>query len=140
MAKKPILTEEEPISLINLDPVAAARSIDAVVSQKTDEYDFLSEKITIQFYNIENPGKSQYFCFGPVTDPERITLAHGEQADLTRGAVRFIESRQTPMYDYEREAGDATNNKKKKVKKVLVGWKPRFQCREIRVAKRKAAV
>jgi hypothetical protein len=137
MAKKPVLTEEDPVSLINMDPATAARSIDAAVSQKTDEYDFLTEKATIQFYNIEQPGRSQSFCFGTCNNPERITLDHGEIRELSRAAIRFIESRQTPIYEYQKEGGDATTNKRATIKKKIVGWKPRFQCREVRVPKQK---
>lgn len=137
MAKKPILTEEEPVSLISMDPATAARSIDEAVSQKTDEYDFLSEKITIQFYNVEQPGRGQTFIYGPSNAPEKVELAHGEIKELPRSAVRFIESRQTPLYEYQKEGGDATMGKKATLKKVLIGWKPRFQCREVRVPKRK---
>ena len=135
MAKKPILTEDAPVSLISLDPAAAARSIATTVSQKSGEKDFLDEIITIQFYNLEQPGKSeQTFITGPVGRPEKVTLAHGEIRDLSRAWVRFIESRQEPIYSYEEYAGDAAKGKKAKRKKVLIGWKPRFQCREVRRA------
>jgi len=137
MAKKPILTEEEPVSLISMDPATAARSIDAAVSQKTDEYDFLSEKATIQFYNIEQVGRSAHFTFGPCNAPEQIDIDHGEIRELTRAAIRFIESRQTPIYEYQKEGGDATSGRKATIKKQIVGWKPRYQCREVRVPKRK---
>ena len=137
MAKKPILTAEEPSSLISMDPLAAARSIDVLVSQNTDEFDFLSEKVMIQFYNLEQPGNSAHFVYGPANAPTRIDIDHGEQRELTRGEIRYIESRQTPIKEYERDSGDARGPKKKR-KAIVVGWKSRFQCREIRAPKRKA--
>ena len=137
MGKKPILTEDEPISLINMDPAAAARSIDAAVSMKNDEFDYLSEKIMIQFYNIEQPGRKGYFRYGPCNNTVEIDIEHGELRELSRAAVRFIESRQGPIYEYKTFAGDATMGKKPKTEKHLIGWKPRYQCREVRVPKRK---
>lgn len=138
MAKKPILTEDQPVSLINLDPVAAARSVDAVISQKTDEFDFLSEKIMVQFYNIEQSGRKGYFVYGPSNNPTKIEIAHGEARELTRADVRYIESRQTPIYEYAEEIGNATLGTKTRRVKKLIGWRPRFQCREIRMPKTKA--
>lgn len=139
MAKKPILTEEEPVSLINMDPAQAARSIDAAISKKSDEFDFLSEIATIQFYNIEQPGRDAYFCYGDCRNPERINISHGEIRELSRAAIRFIESRQIPIYEYRKEAGNASTNQKAKMVKTIIGWKPRYQCREVRSAKRKIA-
>ncbi len=125
MAKKtPILTANEPQSLINLDPVAATRSIDTLISEKNDEKDWLEEKITIQFYNIEHPGSKATFGWGPCTDPTMLTIEHGEVIELTRGAVRHIESRQTPIKEYKPDGSGKT-------KKVLIGYKPRFQCRQV---------
>lgn len=136
MAKKPILTAEEPMSLISMDPLAAARSIDALVSQNTDEFDFLSEKVWIQFYNLEQPGNPGHFVYGPANNPTRIDIDHGEQRELTRGEIRYIESRQTPIKEYERDAGSTTGARKNR-KAIIVGWKPRFQCRTISMTKRK---
>lgn len=126
MKKRPALIEETPTSLINLDPAAAARSIAAAVSEKNDEKDWLDEKVMIQFYNIEEPGNEGFFCYGPVTGPTRMTLQHGEIRELTRAEVRFIESRQTPIYDYKQDA------RGKRVS-TLVGWKPRYQCRSVNI-------
>lgn len=136
MSKKPILTAEEPASLINMDPCCAARSIADAVSQATDEYDFLSEKVSVQFYNIEQPGNGAHFVYGSVSCPTKIDLEHGEISELTRGEIRYIESRQTPIYEYQKDMGNVQRGKKAKVTKHLIGWKPRFQCREVRVAKR----
>lgn len=140
MAKKPAIIEEAPQSLINLDPCSAARSIAAAVSDANGETDWLNEKITIQFFNIEQPGKTdQHFVTGPVGNPDRVCLAHQEITELTRAWVRFIESRQSPIWDYEEDAGDATKGKRRRRVKKLVGYKPRFQCREVRrVAKQGA--
>lgn len=124
--KKPSVIDPSPVSLINLDPAAAARSIDAVVAMANDEKDWLEEKVTIQFYNIEEPGGEGFFCFGKCTDPKRITLQHGEITELTRGDIRFIESRQTPIYTYK-------ENGLGKKTKTLTGWKPRYQCRQVNV-------
>jgi hypothetical protein len=125
MAKRtPAIIEPAPMSLISLDPAAAARSIATVVAEANDEKDWLEEKVTIQFYNIEEPGASGFFCFGQCTCPKTIELDHGEIAELNRGDVRYIESRQTPIYAYK-------PNGEGKMKKALTGWRPRFQCRQI---------
>jgi len=140
MAKKPIMTEEEPISLISLDPASATVSVDRINAEKADEADFLSEKVMIQFYNIESPGKSQYFCHGPCNDPDfKDTIQHGEFRELTRATIRFIESRQEPIQEYQKTPGDVATGKKPKTKAVLIGWKPRFQCREVRNPKKKVS-
>jgi len=125
MAKKtPLQSEAEPVSLINLDPAAAARSIDLAVAQANDEADWLSERVMIQFYNIEEPGSPGFFCFGKCDDPKTIEINHGEIRELTRGDVRFIESRQKPIYVYKPDGSG-------KQRKALAGWKPRFQCRQV---------
>jgi len=122
--RSPQSTEPTPVSLINLDPLAAARSIDAVVSEKNDEKDWLEERVQIQFYNLEEPGTEAFFCYGRCECPDKLTLQHGEVKELTRGQIRYIESRQTPIYEYK---GDGTG----KMKKKLMGYKPRFQCRQV---------
>lgn len=130
MAKRaPLITETGPVSLINLDPAAAARSIDAVVAEANGEKDWLEEKGSYQFYNLEEPGTSAFFCFGKCTDPTKLELNHGEVKEMTRGTVRFIESRQTPIYDWVPDGNG-------KMKKTLTGWKPRFQCRQVNARSR----
>ena len=125
MAKRtPSMSEAAPVSLINLDPAAAARSISAAVAMANDEKDWLDEKVTIQFYNIEEPGADGFFVYGLCTDPQKIELKHGEIAELTRAAIRYIETRQTPIYAYKPDGQG-------KMRKTLTGWKPRFQCRQI---------
>lgn len=125
MAKKvPSSLTPNPVSLINLDPAAATRSIAEIVAQANDEHDWLSEKVTVQFYNIEEPGHEAFFCYGICTDPKSFTLQHGEVIELTRGDVRFIESRQVPIYAYKANGAG-------KMVKTLTGWKPRFQCRQV---------
>ena len=125
MAKRQAaVTQPNPTSLISLDPAAAARSISAVVAQANGEHEWLSETVTIQFYNIEEPGASGFFCYGGCRSPKTIELDHGEIRELTRGDVRYIESRQTPMYEYK-----ALGNGKRV--KTNTGWRPRFQCRQI---------
>lgn len=118
------MSDPAPVSLINLDPAAAARSIAAVVAEANDEKDWLSERVTIQFYNIEEPGADGFFMYGACTDPKKIELKHGEIAELTRGDIRYIESRQTPIYAYKPDGHG-------KMRKTLMGWKPRFQCRQV---------
>lgn len=132
--KTPLLSEPEAVSLINLDPAAAARSIDRIVAEANDEKDWLEEKIWVEFYNVEEPGHSQYFCYGRCDDPQSLTLEHGERKELTRGQIRFIESRQTPIYEYRQQGFH--KNGLPKMKKQLVGWKPRFQCRQINERRR----
>lgn len=118
------MSESAPVSLINLDPAAAARSIAAVVAEASGEKDWLDEKVTVQFYNIEEPGSDGFFVYGLCTCPKKIELNHGEIAELTRADVRYIESRQTPMYAYKPDGHG-------KMRKTLMGWKPRFQCRQV---------
>lgn len=126
MAQKraPAVIEPSPVSLISLDPAAAARSIATVVAAANDEQDWLEEKVTIQFYNIEEPGAPGFFCYGLCTDPKTIELQHGEITELNRGDVRYIESRQTPIYAY-------VPNGTGKMKKAITGWRPRYQCRQM---------
>ena len=116
--------EPTPVSLINLDPIAAARSIDAAVAMKNDEKDWLDERVSVQFYNIEEPGTDAFFCYGPCECPKSFTLSHGEVKELNRADIRYIESRQTPIYAYKPDGSG-------KMKKKLMGWKPRFQCRQV---------
>lgn len=122
--KTPSLSEQTPISLINLDPAAALRSIDEMVAQANGEAEWLSEKVVIQFYNIEEPGQDAFFCFGGCLSPKSFTLKHGEVTTLSRGDVRYIESRQIAMWEYKRDGSG-------KVRKERMGWKPRFQCRTV---------
>lgn len=127
--KTPTMNDPKPISLISLDPAAAARSIDAAIAMKNDEKDFLDEKVWVQFYNLEQEGNPGYFKWGKITDPTVLELEHGEIKELTRAAIRFIESRQTPEYAYRQQGFH--KNGLPKMKKELVGWKPRYQCRSV---------
>ncbi len=125
MAKRQAaITQPSPTSLISLDPAAAARSIAAVVAQANGEHEWLSETVNIQFYNIEEPGAPGFFCYGGCRNPKTIELDHGEIRELTRGDVRYIESRQTPMWEYK-QMGNGKRTKS------LMGWRPRYQCRQI---------
>lgn len=123
-SKKPTMSQLPEQKLENMNAAEASRSIHPTISQATNEYDYLSEKVKIQFFNLEQPGNKQLFMCGPVTSPDRFELQHGEIRDLTRAQIRFIETRQVPQYAYR---ADGTG----KIRKTLVGYSPRFQCRPI---------
>lgn len=111
-------------NLLHMNCIEGARSIHPKISQATNEYDYLQEKVRIQFFNLDQPGNDQLFMCGPCTDPDSFTLEHGKIYDLSRAHVRFVETRQQPQYAYK----PLPNGK---LQKQLVGYSPRFQCRPV---------
>ena len=111
-------------NLLNMNSIEGARSIHPKISQATNEYDYLCEKVKIQFFNLDQPGNSQHFMCGLCTDPDDFTLEHGQVYDLTRAHVRFVETRQTPIYAYKKLPDG-------RLQKTLTGYQPRFQCRPV---------
>ena len=84
------------------------------------------EKICeFEFYNIEEPGLSLQFSYGPTTKPTKYKMWHGQKYKVPRKVAEHIETRQTPMWGY-RPNGEG------KMIKALIGWKSRFQMREVR--------
>lgn len=123
--REPAKTDHIPVlSDTKMDPVQGARSLHPKISQASNEFDWLSEKITIEFYNIEQPGCEQFFCYGDTSNPKSFTLQHGQIYELTRADVRFIETRQIPQYAYKPDGSG-------KMRKERIGYSPRFQCRPV---------
>lgn len=85
----------------------------------------LKEIRTYEFYNIEEPGLSVKFVYGPTTNPKRYSFMHGQRVQTTVEVAEHVESRQTPIWKWRPDG-------KGSLIKELTGWKPRFQMREVR--------
>ncbi len=88
--------------------------------------DWRQEKCTFEFYNLEEPGLLLKFPYGPTNKIEKFTFFHGEKYNIRREIAQHVESRQTPIWGYRPDGMG-------RLEKILTGWKPRFQMREIRV-------
>ena len=92
--------------------------------EKEKRKEWLQEEITIEFYNLEEPGVPLRFSYGSTKRPENFTLLHGGKYKLRREIIEHLESCQIPMWGYK---PDGTGRMIKDVK----GFKSRFQCRQV---------
>lgn len=92
--------------------------------KKEREKEWLEEKITFEFFNLEEPGVLVKFSFGPTNNIKKYTMMHGGKYNHPRKVLRHLESRQTPMWGYKPDGNGA-------MAKSLQGYKSRFQCRQI---------
>ena len=92
--------------------------------KKERQKDWLEEKITFEFFNLEEPGVPVKFAFGPTNDTKTYTLLHGGKYTYPRKLLQHIESRQTKMWGYK-------PNGHGQMEKNIEGYKSRFQCRQI---------
>ncbi len=84
-----------------------------------------NEERLFEFYNLEDPGLMIKFPYGTTKKIEKFTFLHGNKYKLRREIADHVESRQTPIWGYRPDGSG-------KLEKVLKGWKPRFQMREVR--------
>lgn len=82
------------------------------------------EKRKYEFYNLEEPGSNVKFSYGSTNAPKRYELWHGGKYTLPTEVAKHVEAAQTPMWAYRPDG-------KGSMVKELVGWKPRFQMREV---------
>lgn len=92
------------------------------VSEK--ERKWLEEEVEIEFYNLEEPGMMNKFPYGTTKNFKKYTLLHGGRYKLPRKVIKHLESRQTPIWKWMPDGTGAMG-------KQLIGYKPRFQCRQI---------
>jgi hypothetical protein len=107
----------------------ATKTVDQVLEEKDkadfhEKKDIANEKVLVEFYNIEEPGVPLKFAFGPTKRAEKYTLMHGGKYELPRKVIEHLESRQSPIYDYQPDGAG-------RMRKVLNGYKSRFQCRQV---------
>lgn len=96
-----------------------------VMKDKEDRRkEWLNEVITVEFYNLEEPGVPVKFVYGDTKNPENHYLMHGGKYHLPRRVVQHVESRQTPIWGYKPDGHG-------RMQKNLEGYKSRFQCRQI---------
>ncbi len=92
--------------------------------KKDRRKEWLNEEVSVEFFNLEEPGVPLKFSYGSTRNPETFTLLHGGKYKLRREIVQHIESRQTPIWSY-RPDGKGIMQKK------LESYKSRFQCRQV---------
>lgn len=88
------------------------------------EEKFLREICEFEFMNIEEPGLSHKFPYGDAKNSHTFTMFHGGKYKFPRFLAQWIESRNTPIWDW-RPNGEGGMEKK------LIGHKPRFQMRQV---------
>lgn len=111
MSKKTTPTKDERLDLLD----AKSKSNEEFVAPKVKTY---------EFYNLEEPGLSIKFPYGPSTNIKKYHLFHGGKHDLPEEVVRHVESCQTPMWAYRPDGNG-------QMVKQLTGWKSRFQLRQV---------
>jgi len=92
--------------------------------KKDRQKDWLKEKITFEFFNLEEPGVPVKFTFGPTNNTATYTMLHGGKYTYSRDVIQHLESRQVPIWGYQPN-GDG------RMEKSLKGYKSRFQCRQL---------
>lgn len=95
---------------------------DQPTSEKEEKW--LKEIHTYEFYNLEEPGLNQKFCYGSTKNHATFEFFHGGKYDLPRHVARYLDSRATPMYTYK-------PNGHGQMEKTPTGVKPRFQMRQV---------
>ena len=85
---------------------------------------FLREVCEFEFMNIEEAGLSHRFPYGNAKRNHNFTLFHGGKYTLPRFIAQWIESRNTPIWDW-RPNGEGGMTKK------LIGNNSRFQMRQV---------
>lgn len=100
---------------------------DELAQKQNDEKlkEELSDERTYEFMNTEEPGLMVKFSYGSTANPKRYSFMHGGRYSIPREVAEHVESRQTPIWGYR---PDGTGQ----MAKQLLGWKPRFQMREVR--------
>ena len=93
-------------------------------SSNQKEQDWLDEEINVEFYNLDEPGLMITFPYGTTKNFKNYTLMHGGKYKLPRKVVNHLESRQTPMWKW---AANGLGG----LEKSCVGYKSRFQCRQV---------
>lgn len=93
-----------------------------IMSEK--EKNWLDEMVEIEFYNLEEPGLLNKFPFGTTNEFKVYNLMHGGKYTLPRKVIKHIESRQTPIWKFMPDGFG-------KMAKQRMGYKPRFQCRQV---------
>lgn len=88
------------------------------------EENYLREICNYEFMNLEEPGLRHKFSYGTVKNKQTFTLFHGGKYALPRFIARHIESCAKPNWKYRPDGMGS-------MQKVLEGWIPRFQMREV---------
>lgn len=89
------------------------------------EKQWLDEEIEVEFNNLEEAGMMVKFPFGTTKNFKNYTLIPGGKYRLPRRVVKHLEENcRTPMYKWQPDG-------KGIMAKTLVGYKSRFQCRQV---------
>lgn len=85
----------------------------------------LENKKWYEFYNLEEPGLAVKFAYGTTRNPQRYNFWHGHKYEVTEEVAQHVEKSQTPIWEWRPDG-------KGSMAKQLIGWKPRYQMREVR--------
>lgn len=86
------------------------------------EQEWLNEEVEFEFFNIEEPGSSLTFSYGPANNIKTYTLRHGDRYKYARRLINHVESK-GPSNWVSRPDGRGGNMI------VREGNFPRFQCK-----------
>lgn len=88
------------------------------------EQAFLDEEVEFEFYNIEEPGVSHEFDYGPSNNIKHYVLHHGQRYRYPRKIVNHIETKGPSQWEM-------TPDGQGRMQKRKIGMSPRFQCRVV---------
>lgn len=108
---KKVLTEDEVLEREDRHEFEEKRSSDL-------------EEIEVEFFNLEHQGLAQPFCMKEKGFEFKKTLLHGGKYKLPRKVIRWIESRQTPIYKWNLSGNG-------QMQKQLTGYTQRFSCKQV---------
>lgn len=111
------------MAVIQPSSLKAENFLDKKESKKGSEE--LQEEKYYEFYNLEEPGVALRFVYGSSKNPKKYTFFHGQKQKVSEEIANHVENCQTPIWKW-RPGGDGIIGKK------LLGWKPRFQMREVK--------
>lgn len=104
-------------------------SIDEV-AEREDKHAFEAKKaavnddVEVEVYNIEEPGAPIAVVHGPANNLFKKKFLHGGKYTLPRKIVKFIESRQRPIYKWKPDGSGI-------MQKQIIGYEQRFSCKQV---------
>jgi hypothetical protein len=97
--------------------------IDGTKPKNEKEEKYLREISEFEFLNTEEPGIIQKFPYGDTKNRHTFVFVHGGKYKIPRHVARWVESRQTPQWNWIPDGRGSLHKK-------LQSYKPRFQMRQ----------
>ena len=111
---------EEPKEVLSVDEVLEREDVRKFEEKKAP----YGEDVEVEIYNIEEPGAPINVVYGPANNLYKKTFLHGGKYKIPKEIIKWLESRQVPLYKWRPDGTGA-------MQKTLIGYKQRFSCKGI---------